>query len=84
MKNYLDMNYEDLIKERIENIKSTNEKDTFLVALWNEFSNVPVDEDTDTIDDDFYLWDRGTDKMDIWHWFDNHHSLGLAIGLMGF
>lgn len=84
MKNFANMSYEELTQERIENIKSDNDIDNFLAALWDEFSNIPVDEDSDTIDDSFYIWKKGTDKTDIWHWFDNNHSLGLAVGLMGF
>ena len=82
MKNFVKMSYDGLILERIENMKSQKEIDNFLSALWDEFSNVPVDEDTDTIDDSFYIWEIGTDKSDVWHWLDDNHSLGLAVGFM--
>lgn len=83
MKNFAKMSYDELIQERIENLKSPKEVDNFLSALWEEFANVPVDEDSDNIEDSFYIWKIGTGKLDIWHWFDDNHSLGLAVGLMG-
>lgn len=55
--------------------------DVFVENLWKKFGDIPINED-DTIDEDFYIWKKGTDKLDIWHWFDDNHSLGLAKGLM--
>jgi len=40
-----------------------------LEKLWDEFSDVPIDSD-DSIDVDFYYWEKGTYRFDIWHWFD--------------
>lgn len=56
--------------------------DKFLGELWSDFSNVPVDETGEYIDNDFFIWKKGHEKMDIWKWFDKYHSVGLAKGLM--
>lgn len=58
------------------------EKDLFVKNLWEEFANVALDEE-ENIDEDFYIWKKGTDRDTIWHWFDNNYSSGLAKGLMG-
>ncbi len=55
--------------------------DNELAALWQLFSDVPVD-NNDCIEISFHIWEAGTPKLDIWHWFDEKHSLGLAKGLM--
>lgn len=53
-----------------------------LENLWEKFGDIPVDED-ECIDVDFYIWEKGTEKYEIWHWFDEHCLNGLAIDLMG-
>lgn len=80
---YNKLSYDELMKVEISSIKDYREIDSFLEVLWSEFSNIPVNEDDDTIDEDFYFWSKGTDKMEIWHWFDDRYSKGLAEGLMG-
>lgn len=54
------------------------EKDTVLEQLWDSFGDVPVN-DNDGIDEDFLMWKKGTDRFDIWHWFDEEHSQGVAV-----
>lgn len=73
-------NYHYLFSKKIENqLFEVNDKN--LCNLWESFSNTPID-DEDNIDDDFFIWSKGTDKMYIWQWFDKNHSMGLAEGLM--
>ncbi|MEK6540368.1 MAG: hypothetical protein AABZ21_07030 [Deltaproteobacteria bacterium] len=52
-----------------------------LRKLWMEFEAIPVDVD-DCIERDFYLWEKGTDKFDIWHWFDEKTPHGIAEWLV--
>ena len=52
-----------------------------LEALWTELGDIPIDDD-ECIDEDFYIWDKGTDRYHIWHWFDDICPNGLAIDLM--
>lgn len=63
------------------NNMNQKERDMFIKNLWEEFSNIALDEE-ENIDEDFYIWKKGTDRDTIWHWFDDNYSSGLAIGLM--
>ncbi len=51
--------------------------DKFIEELWKKFSDVPVN-NNDEIDTDFYIWEKGMDKMFIWQWFDQNYTKGLA------
>lgn len=41
-------------------------------ALWRSF-DVPIN-DKDEIDDDFCGWEHGTDRFEIWEWFDEQYA----------
>ena len=30
------------------------------------------------LDEDFWIWPRGTCQQEVWEWFDVHHSIGIA------
>lgn len=45
--------------------------------LWDDFGDIPVNEDEE-IEEDFHIWKAGTDKYDIWHWFDAKFENGLG------
>jgi hypothetical protein len=47
-----------------------------LEKLWDEFSNIPINIE-DEIEVDFYCWEKGTYRFDIWHWFDEKLSNGI-------
>lgn len=51
-----------------------------LKQLWEKFGDIPVDKD-DNLDLDFVcgdiIWTRGTDKFEVWHWFDEEFKNGL-------
>jgi len=55
--------------------------DLKLKQLWQAFGDTPIN-DYDEIDEQFLHFEVGTDKMYIWDWFDQKHSIGLYI-LMG-
>lgn len=44
-----------------------------LKELWEKLGNVPVSE-IDEIDEDFYIWEKGTSKLHIWYWFEERLS----------
>ena len=56
--------------------------DKELEKLWEELGNIPINEETEETEEIFLDFPIGTHKFDIWHWFDEKHSLGLAKGLM--
>lgn len=56
----------------------TNNKitDRELEKMWDEFTDVHVDEDACLVNDWMY-WEKGTHREEIWHWFDERHSKGV-------
>lgn len=38
-------------------------------SWWRMFGDVPINDD-DGIDEPFMGWPRGTDRFEVWHWFD--------------
>ncbi len=49
-----------------------------LEKIWEEFGNIPTNSD-DEIETDFYWWEKGTYRLDIWQWFDEKLPNGLAL-----
>lgn len=48
-----------------------------LEKMWEEFGDIPTNSD-DEIEVDFYWWEKGTYRFDIWHWFDEKLPNGLV------
>ena len=46
-------------------------------ALWIEFQNVPVDSNGN-LKAAWYAFPKGTNKNDVYDWFNRHYSTGLA------
>ncbi len=55
----------------------TTMKITELKKMWSEFGDIPVN-DNDEIELDFYYWEKGTDRFDIWQWFDELLPNGIS------
>ena len=53
----------------------------YLRTLWEKFSDVPIDKD-ECIEVTFHIWEKGTDRFRVWHWFDERCPNGLARDLM--
>jgi hypothetical protein len=53
-----------------------------LQNLWDQFGDVPLQEDTDDIDEEFLHFPIGTDRFEIWHWFeDQNHNFSVVEAL---
>lgn len=52
-----------------------------LKELWEDFSEVEVDENDDIVSD-FLLFPAGTSKFDVWHWFDERCPNNLHDNLL--
>lgn len=52
------------------------------MKLWNEFSDIPLDEN-ECIDEDFHFWPKGTDRYEIWYWFEELSPNGIVELLYG-
>lgn len=49
--------------------------------LWEMLTDVPFYEDKDgymRLDVEWQGWSKGTDREEIWYWFDEHHSKGVG------
>lgn len=49
--------------------------------LWNMLEDISFVEDKFgelLLDEDFYIWTKGTDRESIWYWFDEHFSKGVV------
>lgn len=55
-----------------------SDEDIRLEELWKKFGDIPMDPETECIEEDFLHFPAGTERMEIWHWFDEHHSVGVA------
>jgi len=64
-----------------------NYTDEELNEKWDELANVPFDEggsDEDlTLEEPWRIFPKGIAREDIWMFFDDNHSKGVAF-LMGF
>lgn len=71
-------------KNRIVN-SSTEIKcsDDEVERLWESFADVPMNPETEEIEEDFMEFPAGTKREDVWHWFDKNHSKGIAHLLYG-
>ena len=56
--------------------------DAELKELWDEFGDVPMNPETECIDTPWFIFSSGAYREDIWYWFDERYSTGVA-GLMG-
>lgn len=64
-------------------MKTLRERDAELELLWKQFEDVPMNPDTERIEEEFIGFPAGTDREDIWHWFDERHSKGVVYLLYG-
>lgn len=55
--------------------------DEQLEQLWEELGDVMIDYSDEFPDgalvDDWFIFMAGTDRMDVWDWFDEHYSKGV-------
>lgn len=65
---------------RMESLES---RDAQLEEWWNLLTDIPMDPDTECIEEEFLHFAPGTNREDIWRWFDERHSKGVAYLLNG-
>ena len=67
-----------LVMDAICEFDTLAERDKELEALWDKFGDVPMNPDTEKMEEPFIHFPAGTDREDIWRWFDERHSKGAA------
>lgn len=45
--------------------------------LWSLLEDVPMNPETEQLEDDFLGFPEGTDRETVWHWFDEHYPGGV-------
>ena len=45
--------------------------------FWDEFGDIPIDDNDETLES-YLWWPVGTNRFDIWHWFDEKYPGGVA------
>jgi len=79
------IDYSDYIalRDAIDEIETLEERDRKLEELWALFGDIPMNPETECIEEKFLDWEPGTEREEIWHWFDARYSKGVAYLLYG-
>lgn len=61
-------------------IKTYLDTDDLIMDLWKSFSNVPFDEGEKDLElgQNWFIFQKGTKREDIWQWFDTHYTKGVV------
>ena len=51
--------------------------DEQLETFWDQFADIPMDPETERMEEDFLCFPMRTHREVIWHWFDERHSKGV-------
>lgn len=81
--NRIDYGEYSALMDGLEEIDTLRERDKILEDLWTEFGDVPMNPETECMEQPFLGFPAGTHREDIWHWFDERHSKGVAYLLYG-
>lgn len=52
--------------------------DSLLEDLWKTLTDVPMNPDTENMEEDWFIFPKGTNREEIWDWFDEQHSKGIG------
>ena len=53
-------------------------RDDELKKMWEDLEDIPMNPDTECIEKPFLHFPVGTPREEIWSWFDERHSKGVA------
>lgn len=78
---YIDL--PDSVAKKIGQSQTIEERDQYLKELWGQFGDIPMNPDTECMDEPFLHFPAGTHRESIWHWFDDRYSKGVVYLLYG-
>lgn len=58
-------------------------RQTYGKDLWEDFGNVPMNPDTEEIEESWRHFLPGTHREEIWHWFEEQFNISVTKDLMG-
>lgn len=64
-------------------MSTLKERDEELEKLWLALEDVPMNPETECIESEFLCFPAGTNREEIWHWFDERHTKGVHYLLYG-
>lgn len=56
----------------------------YIIELWREFGDIPMNPDTECIEEEWNDFSIGTHREEIWHWFEETFNISVGKDLMGF
>lgn len=59
-------------------VKKYHSYDELLEDVWRTLIGVSVGEEDEKLEQNWFLFKIGTDREDIWHWFDERYSKGIG------
>lgn len=59
-------------------VKEYTTYDSLLEDLWKTLTDVPMNPDTEDMEEDWFIFPKGTNREDIWDWFDEQHPKGVG------
>lgn len=84
---------ENYTEDELETFEEDLARDKYLEALWDEFGDIPMNPETECLEDAFIpvyqfgggvmkVFPAGTHREDIWHWFEKQFCISVAEDLM--
>lgn len=70
------------VKE-IVNAKEESKRISAVRELWMKFGEIPMNPETECIEEEWHGFPAGTFREDIWHWFEETFNVSVAEDLMG-
>lgn len=67
-----------LLFDALDDIETVADRDSEIEELWQALSDVSMNPETEKMEAPFLNFPTGTDREEIWHWFDERHSKGVA------
>lgn len=67
-----------VIQAALNEIEPLAERDKALEELWAEFGDIPMNLETECMEEAFLGFPAGTHRETVWHWFDERHSRGVG------
>ena len=52
--------------------------DRVIEGIWEQFEDIPMNPVTECMDAPFFEFPAGSQREEIWHWFDEQYSKGVA------
>ena len=51
--------------------------------LWQDFGDIPMEPETECIEESWHGFPAGTHREKIWHWFEETFDISVAADLTG-